>query len=73
MQAIETIRCLEENIVKSIYEANIGSILGWGFPKKTGGILEFVNKYGLEKFLINLSILKKNTERDSRLLNILKR
>jgi 3-hydroxyacyl-CoA dehydrogenase/enoyl-CoA hydratase/3-hydroxybutyryl-CoA epimerase len=58
-QAIETIRCLEENIVKSIYEANIGSILGWGFPKKTGGILEFVNKYGLEKFFNQSKYLEK--------------
>lgn len=58
-QVVETIRCLEENIVESIYEANIGSILGWGFPKKTGGVLEFVNKYGLEDFFNQSKYLEK--------------
>ena len=58
-QVIETIRCLEENIIKSVYEANIGSILGWGFPKKTGGILEFVNQYGLKDFYNQSKYLEK--------------
>lgn len=58
-QVIETIRCIEENIIESITDANIGSILGWGFPKETGGILEFANKYGLQDFLDRSKYLEK--------------
>ena len=50
-QALETIRCFEEGIICSYNDANTGSILGWGFPKNTGGILNFVNVYGIKKFM----------------------
>jgi len=49
-QAIETIRCYEENVITSVADANIGSIFGWGFPSFKGGTLQFVNDYGLSKF-----------------------
>ena len=51
-QAIETIRCYEENVLRSVAEANIGSILGWGFPAFKGGTLQFVNDYGIKDFRI---------------------
>ena len=50
IQAIETIRCMEEGVLESARDANIGSIMGIGFPKWTGGTIQFVNQYGLEKF-----------------------
>ena len=50
-QAIETIRCYEEGVIESVSDANIGSILGWGFPESTGGTLKFVNDYGIPKFM----------------------
>ena len=49
-QSLETIRCFEEGIISSSSDANTGSLLGWGFPAKTGGILNFVNNYGLPEF-----------------------
>lgn len=49
-QAIEAIRCLEEGVVDSIRDANIGSILGWGFPAYTGGAAQFVNHVGVQAF-----------------------
>ena len=49
-QAIEAVRCLEEKVLLSIADANIGSIYGWGFPLFTGGVIQYVNNYGLEKF-----------------------
>jgi len=52
IQAIETIRCLEEDVLESARDANIGSIMGIGFPKWTGGAIQFVNQYGLEKFTL---------------------
>ena len=51
MQAIETVRCLEEGVLESSRDANVGSILGIGFPRWTGGSLQFINQYGLEKFV----------------------
>tara|TARA_B110000196_G_C21079934_1_gene631933 strand:- start:77 stop:1351 length:1275 start_codon:yes stop_codon:yes gene_type:complete len=49
-QSIETIRCYEEGVLSTVAEANIGSLLGWGFPSFTGGTLQFVNAYGIQKF-----------------------
>lgn len=50
VQAIETVRCLQEGILRSAGDANIGSIFGWGFPAWTGGSLQFVNHVGVRRF-----------------------
>jgi 3-hydroxyacyl-CoA dehydrogenase / enoyl-CoA hydratase / 3-hydroxybutyryl-CoA epimerase len=50
-QAIETCRCLAEGIVESTRDANIGSIMGWGFPGYTGGTAQFVNHVGITEFI----------------------
>ena len=49
-QIIEAISCYEKNIITSIQDANIGSILGLGFPSDSGGILQFASNYGVQKF-----------------------
>ena len=49
-QAIETLRCLQEGVLTSARDANVGSILGWGFPAWTGGALQFVNHVGVRAF-----------------------
>ncbi len=59
-QALETIRCFEEGIISSTADANTGSILGWGFPRETGGILNFVNDYGIAEFKKRADELEKN-------------
>ncbi len=51
IQALETVRCLEENVVRSVADANIGSLFGWGFPAYTGGTLQFINSYGARAFV----------------------
>ncbi|RZI42384.1 3-hydroxyacyl-CoA dehydrogenase [Herbaspirillum sp. HC18] len=51
IQSIETIRCLEEKVLESTRDANIGSIFGIGFPGWTGGAVQFVNHVGAGKFL----------------------
>jgi len=50
IQSIETIRCLEEGVLRSVEDANIGSIMGIGAPPWTGGLLQYVNYVGLRKF-----------------------
>jgi 3-hydroxyacyl-CoA dehydrogenase/enoyl-CoA hydratase/3-hydroxybutyryl-CoA epimerase len=56
-QSIETARCLAENVLTSVHEANIGSIFGIGFPAWTGGAVQFVASEGLDNFLRNADTL----------------
>ncbi|MCK9249508.1 MAG: 3-hydroxyacyl-CoA dehydrogenase NAD-binding domain-containing protein [Solirubrobacteraceae bacterium] len=44
-EALETVKCLDEGVLESVADANIGSILGIGFPAWTGGVLQYVNGY----------------------------
>jgi 3-hydroxyacyl-CoA dehydrogenase/enoyl-CoA hydratase/3-hydroxybutyryl-CoA epimerase len=48
---IEAIKCLEEGVLRSVADGNVGSILGIGAPLWTGGYLQFVNTYGLPEFV----------------------
>jgi 3-hydroxyacyl-CoA dehydrogenase/enoyl-CoA hydratase/3-hydroxybutyryl-CoA epimerase len=50
-QAIEAVRCFEENVVRTRLDADLGSILGWGFPAYTGGALSFVDFVGIDTFV----------------------
>ena len=49
-QAVETARCLQEGVLSSVHEANIGSIFGIGFPAWTGGALQFIYRQGVAQF-----------------------
>lgn len=49
-QVIESIKCLQEGVVRSAADCNVGSILGIGAPVWTGGFIQFVNTYGLANF-----------------------
>jgi 3-hydroxyacyl-CoA dehydrogenase/enoyl-CoA hydratase/3-hydroxybutyryl-CoA epimerase len=44
-ESIETVKCLDEGVIESVADANIGSILGIGFPGWTGGVLQYINGY----------------------------
>ena len=50
-QVIEALRCLEEGVLRTVADGNIGSIMGIGAPVWTGGLIQFVNTYGLERFI----------------------
>ncbi|CAN5328155.1 3-hydroxyacyl-CoA dehydrogenase NAD-binding domain-containing protein [soil metagenome] len=50
-QANEAARCLEEGVLRSVADANVGSIFGWGFAPFQGGALQFINAMGLPKFV----------------------
>ena len=51
VQVLEALWCLQEGVIGSVAEANLGSIMGWGFPSTCGGVLTFVNDYGIENFI----------------------
>ncbi|WP_243745041.1 enoyl-CoA hydratase-related protein [Streptomyces hainanensis] len=41
--ALDAVRCLDEGVLGSVAEANVGSLLGVGFPGWTGGVLQFAD------------------------------
>jgi 3-hydroxyacyl-CoA dehydrogenase/enoyl-CoA hydratase/3-hydroxybutyryl-CoA epimerase len=45
IEALETAKCLDEGVITSVPDANIGSIMGIGFPPWTGGVVQFINGY----------------------------
>jgi 3-hydroxyacyl-CoA dehydrogenase / enoyl-CoA hydratase / 3-hydroxybutyryl-CoA epimerase len=45
IEALETVKCLDEGVIESVADANIGSIFGIGFPGWTGGVLQYINGY----------------------------
>ncbi|HEY9348630.1 MAG TPA: 3-hydroxyacyl-CoA dehydrogenase NAD-binding domain-containing protein [Inquilinus sp.] len=49
--SLETVKCLDEGVLRSVADANIGSIFGIGFPPLHGGALQYVNAYGLKAFV----------------------
>lgn len=57
VQAIETVRCVEEGVLTSTADANVGSIFGIGFAAWTGGALQFINQYGLKDFIARAQYL----------------
>jgi 3-hydroxyacyl-CoA dehydrogenase/enoyl-CoA hydratase/3-hydroxybutyryl-CoA epimerase len=59
IQALETARCYEEGVLRSVHEADLGSILGWGFPAWTGGTLSFIDTVGPAKFVAECKRLAK--------------
>lgn len=51
IQAIETVRCIEEGVITKVADANVGSIFGWGFAPFKGGTLQYINDFGFQKFI----------------------
>jgi 3-hydroxyacyl-CoA dehydrogenase/enoyl-CoA hydratase/3-hydroxybutyryl-CoA epimerase len=53
IESLETVKCLDEGVLESVADANIGSIMGIGFPGWTGGVLQYINGYegGLAGFV----------------------
>jgi 3-hydroxyacyl-CoA dehydrogenase/enoyl-CoA hydratase/3-hydroxybutyryl-CoA epimerase len=45
IEAVESARCVEENVLITTADANIGSIMGIGFPPWTGGVLQYINGF----------------------------
>ncbi|MGH3888802.1 MAG: 3-hydroxyacyl-CoA dehydrogenase NAD-binding domain-containing protein [Pseudonocardiaceae bacterium] len=53
VEALETVKCFDEGVITSVPDANIGSIMGIGFPPWTGGVVQFMHGYpgGLPGFV----------------------
>jgi 3-hydroxyacyl-CoA dehydrogenase/enoyl-CoA hydratase/3-hydroxybutyryl-CoA epimerase len=51
MQALETARCFEEKVLTDVREADVGSILGFGFAPYSGGTLSYIDMMGAKRFV----------------------
>lgn len=50
-QALEAARCVEEGVITDVREADVGSILGFGFAPFTGGTLSYIDMMGTKRFV----------------------
>ena len=51
IQALETARCFEEGVLTDVREADVGSILGFGYAPYSGGTLSYIDMMGTKKFV----------------------
>jgi 3-hydroxyacyl-CoA dehydrogenase/enoyl-CoA hydratase/3-hydroxybutyryl-CoA epimerase len=51
IQALESARCIEEHVVTDVREADVGSILGFGFAPFTGGTISYIDGMGTTAFV----------------------
>jgi 3-hydroxyacyl-CoA dehydrogenase/enoyl-CoA hydratase/3-hydroxybutyryl-CoA epimerase len=58
-EAIDAVRCVDDGVLTSTADANVGSLLGIGFPAWTGGVLQYINQYagGLRGFVARANAL----------------
>jgi len=59
IQALETARCFEEKVLTDVREADVGSILGFGFAPFTGGTLSYIDVMGTKTFVTQCEKLAK--------------
>jgi 3-hydroxyacyl-CoA dehydrogenase/enoyl-CoA hydratase/3-hydroxybutyryl-CoA epimerase len=51
IQALETARCVDEGVITDVREADVGSILGFGFAPFSGGTLSYIDMMGSKPFV----------------------
>jgi 3-hydroxyacyl-CoA dehydrogenase / enoyl-CoA hydratase / 3-hydroxybutyryl-CoA epimerase len=59
IQALESARCIEEGVVTDVREADVGSILGFGFAPFTGGTISYIDGIGAKAFVDRCNTLAK--------------
>ncbi|MCH2044326.1 MAG: 3-hydroxyacyl-CoA dehydrogenase NAD-binding domain-containing protein [Saprospiraceae bacterium] len=50
--ALESYRCLDESVLRTTKDGDLGSLLGFGFPPYTGGVFAYIDYVGLDKFIV---------------------
>ncbi|MGZ3305130.1 MAG: 3-hydroxyacyl-CoA dehydrogenase NAD-binding domain-containing protein [Asticcacaulis sp.] len=53
-QAVTAARCFEEGVITDPREADVGSILGWGFAPWSGGVVSLMDSIGIAAFVAEL-------------------
>ena len=57
IQSLETARCMEEGVLTTARDADVGSILGWGFPPFRGGTISQIHTTGIAAFVAQCNAL----------------
>ena len=63
---------MQEDVITSAAAANLGSVYGWGFPKETGGVIRFVQDYGVDNFMAQAKVYHQDYGQRFRLPKVLK-
>jgi 3-hydroxyacyl-CoA dehydrogenase / enoyl-CoA hydratase / 3-hydroxybutyryl-CoA epimerase len=59
IQSLETVRCMEEGVVHDRRDADVGSVLGWGFCPALGGTAGYIETVGIDRFIQQCERLEK--------------
>jgi 3-hydroxyacyl-CoA dehydrogenase/enoyl-CoA hydratase/3-hydroxybutyryl-CoA epimerase len=51
IQSVETARCMEEGVVRRAQDADVGAVLGWGYPALRGGPIGWIHTIGIGEFV----------------------
>ena len=51
IQSLETARCMEEGVVRRAQDADVGAVLGWGYPALRGGPIGWIHTLGVREFV----------------------
>jgi 3-hydroxyacyl-CoA dehydrogenase/enoyl-CoA hydratase/3-hydroxybutyryl-CoA epimerase len=57
VQSVETARCLEEKVLRAPIDADVGAILGWGYPPFRGGPIGWLHTLGMPAAVATLDRL----------------
>ena len=57
IQSVEAARCLAEGVVENTTDADVASLLGWGYPAWAGGVLSYVDTIGVDRFVAECEAL----------------
>ncbi len=57
-QSLEAFRCLDEGVLHSVVDGDIGSVTGWGFPIYAGGALSYIDFVGMDQFVADCDAFK---------------
>lgn len=58
-QALEAVRVFEDGVLEDVREADVGSILGFGFAPYTGGVFSYIDTMGTDAFLAKVKKLNR--------------
>ncbi len=50
VQSLETARCMDEGVVRRPQDADVGAVLGWGYPSLRGGPIGWIHTLGVPEF-----------------------
>jgi 3-hydroxyacyl-CoA dehydrogenase/enoyl-CoA hydratase/3-hydroxybutyryl-CoA epimerase len=51
IQSVETARCMEDGVVRRAQDADVGAVLGWGYPSLRGGPIGWIHTLGIPEFV----------------------